>query len=65
MADETTEQPQTVDRTPISPSKERKDSLEAHLKHRPDRHELVDSTSAHFFPFPCSRPPGINLPAYP
>ncbi|KLU88666.1 hypothetical protein MAPG_07651 [Magnaporthiopsis poae ATCC 64411] len=36
------EQP-TVDRTPISPSRaERKNSLEQHLMHRPERSELVD-----------------------
>ncbi|KAL8393198.1 hypothetical protein RB595_003120 [Gaeumannomyces hyphopodioides] len=35
------EQP-TVDRTPISPSRtERKNSLEQHLMHRPERSELV------------------------
>lgn len=44
MADENTKQPEpAVDETPISPSKERKNSLEDHLRHRPDRHELVDS----------------------
>jgi hypothetical protein len=35
-----------VDDTPISPSRPnpgRKNSLEYHLSHRPDRHELVES----------------------
>lgn len=35
-----------VDETPISPSRPnqaRKNSLEAHLQHRPDRAELVES----------------------
>jgi len=36
----------TVDETPISPSRPdaaRKNSLENHLLHRPERHELVES----------------------
>ncbi|KAF4337028.1 RPEL repeat [Fusarium beomiforme] len=41
MAD-TTEQPKLVDESPISPV-ERRNSLEAHLKHRPERSELVES----------------------
>ncbi len=40
-----TSQPQpTVDETPLPPTKQRKDSLEAHLKHRPERAELIGST---------------------
>lgn len=40
-----TQQP-AVDETPISPSRgDRKNSLEAHLQHRPDRAELVESES--------------------
>ena len=38
--------PEAVDETPISPSRPnpgRKNSLEYHLGHRPDRQELVDS----------------------
>ncbi|KAF9876914.1 hypothetical protein CkaCkLH20_05760 [Colletotrichum karsti] len=47
MADENTKpdtnQQAAVDETPISPSRgERKNSLEAHLQHRPDRAELVE-----------------------
>ncbi|KAI0121158.1 hypothetical protein BJ170DRAFT_148143 [Xylariales sp. AK1849] len=37
--------PQTVDETPISPSRPdhgRKNSLENHLAHRPDRSELIE-----------------------
>jgi hypothetical protein len=37
--------PKTVDDTPISPSRPnpgRKNSLEYHLSHRPERHELVE-----------------------
>lgn len=41
MAD-TEQQPKLVDESPISPV-ERRNSLEAHLKHRPERSELVDS----------------------
>ncbi|KAK5992926.1 MKL/myocardin-like protein 2 [Cladobotryum mycophilum] len=44
MAD-TTETPPIVDETPISPVREnsaRKNSLSNHLKHRPDRAELID-----------------------
>lgn len=46
MADTTEQQPQLVDETPISPirpNQERRNSLEDHLKHRPDRAELVES----------------------
>ncbi|KAI1849084.1 hypothetical protein JX265_013099 [Neoarthrinium moseri] len=42
MADNNTP---SVDETPISPSRDgqgRKNSLEQHLSHRPDRHELVE-----------------------
>ncbi|KAI8690515.1 Hypothetical protein NCS54_00042600 [Fusarium falciforme] len=45
MADTTEQQPQLVDETPISPirpNQERRNSLEDHLKHRPDRAELVE-----------------------
>ena len=38
----------SVDETPISPSRPnagRKNSLEEHLKHRPERHELIESMS--------------------
>jgi len=44
MADEKTSQP-AVDETPISPSRPnqgRKNSLENHLMHRPERQELVE-----------------------
>lgn len=40
------DQPKIVDDTPISPirpNQGRKNSLEQHLQHRPDRAELVDS----------------------
>ncbi|KAJ4222044.1 hypothetical protein NW759_006472 [Fusarium solani] len=45
MADTTEQQPQLVDETPISPirpNQERRNSLEDHLKHRPDRAELIE-----------------------
>ncbi|KAJ4327945.1 hypothetical protein N0V84_001620 [Fusarium piperis] len=45
MADTTEQQPQLVDETPISPirpNQARRNSLEDHLKHRPDRAELVE-----------------------
>ncbi|KAI8958068.1 hypothetical protein F5Y11DRAFT_337518 [Daldinia sp. FL1419] len=45
MADESKPQPQpTVDETPISPirTNERRNSLEQHLKQRPDRSELIE-----------------------
>ncbi|KAK1624058.1 hypothetical protein BDP81DRAFT_465003 [Colletotrichum phormii] len=44
MSDENTKTPQSVvDETPIThPAGERKNSLEAHLQHRPDRTELVE-----------------------
>ncbi|KAK3367458.1 hypothetical protein B0H63DRAFT_489214 [Podospora didyma] len=46
MADHAnTASPKTVDETPISPSRPdaaRKNSLESHLMHRPDRQELVE-----------------------
>lgn len=42
MADTTEQQPKLVDDSPISPV-ERRNSLEAHLKHRPERSELVES----------------------
>lgn len=43
MADTTEQQqPNLVDDSPISPV-ERRNSLEAHLKHRPERAELVES----------------------
>lgn len=41
--------PAPVDETPISPSRPnpgRKNSLEQHLMHRPDRHELVESATS-------------------
>lgn len=41
-----------IDETPISPSRPnaaRKNSLEYHLSHRPERQELVDSMSLGFF----------------
>ncbi|KAL1856935.1 hypothetical protein VTK73DRAFT_8198 [Phialemonium thermophilum] len=44
MADDDRSQERRIDETPISPSKpnpERKNSLEQHLLHRPDRSELV------------------------
>lgn len=40
----------SIDQTPISPSRlnpERRNSLEYHLSHRPDRQELVNSRSPH------------------
>lgn len=47
MATETTNQPESViDETPISPTRERKNSLEEALKHRPEREELVNSTQS-------------------
>ncbi|KAI8683760.1 hypothetical protein NCS57_00040800 [Fusarium keratoplasticum] len=49
MADTTEQQPQLVDETPISPirpNQARRNSLEDHLKHRPDRAELVESKKA-------------------
>jgi hypothetical protein len=49
MADETkSDQPPAVDETPISPSRPnaaRKNSLQQHLLHRPERHELIESRS--------------------
>ncbi|KAJ3526065.1 hypothetical protein NM208_g11359 [Fusarium decemcellulare] len=47
MADTTEQQqqPKLVDETPISPirpNQERRNSLEDHLKHRPNRAELVE-----------------------
>ncbi|KAM5342850.1 hypothetical protein ACJ41O_013816 [Fusarium nematophilum] len=45
MADTTEQQPQLVDESPISPIRpnhERKNSLENHLMHRPERAELVE-----------------------
>jgi hypothetical protein len=45
MADKE-ETTKAIDETPISPSRPnpaRKNSLEFHLSHRPDRQELVDS----------------------
>jgi hypothetical protein len=51
MADETnTSQQQTIDQTPISPvrpANARKNSLEQHLMHRPNRDALVQSLSYH------------------
>lgn len=48
MADSADKKPAPVDETPISPVRrpdhERKNSLENHLMHRPDRAELVGST---------------------
>ncbi|KAH9903747.1 RPEL repeat protein [Xylariomycetidae sp. FL2044] len=41
MADES-KAPNTVDETPISPVRERRNSLEEQLKHRPERAELVE-----------------------
>ncbi|KAI2604322.1 uncharacterized protein GGS25DRAFT_507736 [Hypoxylon fragiforme] len=41
MADEHKPNP-SVDETPISPTNERRNSLEQHLQHRPDRSELVE-----------------------
>ena len=41
--------PAPVDDTPISPSRPnpgRKNSLEQHLMHRPERHELVESATS-------------------
>jgi hypothetical protein len=46
MAD-TENTPNVIDETPISPSRPnpaRKNSLEYHLSHRPERQELVDRT---------------------
>ncbi|KPM34687.1 hypothetical protein AK830_g11881 [Neonectria ditissima] len=46
MSDNVEETPRLVDETPISPirpDRERKNSLENHLAHRPERAELVDS----------------------
>lgn len=43
MADENQDQPAVVDDTPISPTKERRNSLEKHLQQRPQREELVES----------------------
>lgn len=48
MASEEVPQVDSIDRTPISPSRpdaRRKNSLEEHLRHRPERHELVESMS--------------------
>ncbi|KAL7620600.1 hypothetical protein AAE478_009595 [Parahypoxylon ruwenzoriense] len=48
MADQANPQP-AVDETPISPTlpnKERRNSLEQHLRQRPDRSELVESILA-------------------
>ncbi|KAL2684879.1 hypothetical protein Neosp_005970 [[Neocosmospora] mangrovei] len=45
MADTTEQQPQLIDETPISPirpNQARRNSLEDHLKHRPERAELVE-----------------------
>ncbi|KAK7413587.1 hypothetical protein QQZ08_009871 [Neonectria magnoliae] len=45
MSDNVEETPRLVDETPISPirpDRERKNSLENHLAHRPERAELVD-----------------------
>jgi hypothetical protein len=50
MAD-TEQQTKLVDESPISPV-ERRNSLEAHLKHRPERSELVDSQESHTL-HPC------------
>lgn len=54
MADENKEQQQiSVDETPISPIRpngERRNSLEQHLKQRPDRSELIESTIASILP---------------
>ncbi|KAK7756893.1 hypothetical protein SLS62_000909 [Diatrype stigma] len=41
MATEVTPAQPSVDETPLSPIRQRKDSLEAQLKHRPERSELV------------------------
>lgn len=46
MATTEEQQPPSVDDTPISPSRpntQRKNSLEKHLMHRPERQELIDS----------------------
>lgn len=48
MADTTETQPRPIDETPISSVKtnsDRKNSLSNYLKHRPERSELVESTS--------------------
>ena len=43
MADENKQDaPQKVDETPISPTKDRRNSLEKHLQQRPQREELVE-----------------------
>ncbi|KAK7914221.1 RPEL repeat protein [Apiospora marii] len=45
MASEEVPQTDSIDRTPISPSRpdaRRKNSLEEHLRHRPERSELVE-----------------------
>ncbi|KAK7985467.1 hypothetical protein PG996_005291 [Apiospora saccharicola] len=43
--EEVTQTEPSIDRTPISPSRpdaRRKNSLEEHLRHRPERHELIE-----------------------
>lgn len=48
MASEEVPQTESIDRTPISPSRpdaRRKNSLEEHLRHRPERNELIESMS--------------------
>jgi hypothetical protein len=53
MADKT-DVTNTIDETPISPSRPdsaRKNSLEYHLSHRPERQELVESA---WHVVPCS-----------
>merc|ERR1712000_649680 len=45
MADTTEQQPKLIDETPISPirpNQARRNSLEDHLKHRPERAELIE-----------------------
>jgi hypothetical protein len=59
MADEQKAPKKIVDDTPISPvrpyNNERRNSLENHLKHRPDRSELIESMRfAQFDAAPCS-----------
>lgn len=53
VQDPVEQQTPAVDDTPISgrPNVERKNSLEAHLQHRPERNELIKSEK-----FPCLAP---------
>ncbi|KAF4969402.1 hypothetical protein FSARC_3384 [Fusarium sarcochroum] len=47
MADTTEQQqPQVIDDSSISPIQERRNSLENQLKHRPERSELVETSTA-------------------